>query len=116
MIKMRNKCIWMILMIFVFLMMIGTCAAIPYSIDEPELTILDHTMCKDVEYDFGSDPINRTTQFYTTDECAILWFEAKDVSPEDSFVVQWDDPDGQRYALDIISVYAEMPVMKYATR
>jgi len=55
------------------------------------VTILDHTMCKAVDED--TNPIDRTSQFYTTDMCAILWYKAN-VHTGDTFTQRWYDPNG----------------------
>ena len=55
------------------------------------VTILDHTMCKAVDED--NNPIDRTSQFYTTDRCVILWYKAI-VHTGDTFTERWYDPNG----------------------
>jgi len=55
------------------------------------VTILDHTMCKAVDED--NNPIDRTSQFYTTDRRVILWYKAI-VHTGDTFTERWYDPNG----------------------
>ena len=57
------------------------------------VTILDHAMCKAVDED--SNPIDRTSEFYTTDRYASLWYKL--FVPKNlgyNGTVRWYDPDG----------------------
>ena len=73
------------------------------------VTILDHSMCKDIDEDVN--PINLTTKFNTSDMKAVSWVKIKDMSVRDNVRCEWILPNASIFSAFPNLILAKRVVM-----